>query len=128
MRFLIDTHIFIWFVEDDARLKEGNKQLIEDYNNEIFVSHASLWEMAIKVSAEKLTLAPSYLEWTSFHISTNRLQILDTRISHFVIVSQLPFHHRDPFDRLIAAQSLSENLPLISADSVFDAYGVERHF
>lgn len=126
MRFLIDTHTFLWFVTDNAKLSNYALELLEDETNEAILSMASLWEIAIKFSLGKLKLHKPYQEFIDEQIPLNELSVLHIETSHLNIVSGLPLHHRDPFDRLLIAQSISEQLPIISADSIIDAYGVTR--
>ena len=126
MKYLLDTHTFIWFVEGDTRLSETAQALIAEPSNEISVSIASLWEMAIKVSIGKLNFSQPFDVLISSQLATNDMTILDISLNHLFVVTQLPFHHRDPFDRLLIAQSLVDNLPLIGIDGMFDSYGVNR--
>ena len=128
MTFLLDTHTFLWFINDDATLSATAKRLIEDPQNVIYVSVVSLWEMAIKVSLGKLEMPASFTEFVVNQMNENNLSLLPVKAEHTGIVATLPFHHRDPFDRLIIAQSLHENLPIIGVDQVFDAYGVQRRW
>lgn len=124
MRFLIDTHILIWFLEGHASLSTENRQLIVDGDNDVLVSVASLWEIAIKVSVGKLELAasiPAIVE----RIREEDIELVQISTSHIVQVSTLPFHHKDPFDRMIIAQALVETLPVISTDNDFNVYGVD---
>ena len=120
------THTFIWFVEGDTRLSETAQALIAEPSNEISVSTASLWEMAIKVSIGKLNFSQPFDVLIPSQLATNDMTILDISLNHLFVVTQLPFHHRDPFDRLLIAQSLVDNLPLIGIDGMFDSYGVNR--
>ena len=126
MRALLDTHSFIWFVEGDERLSSSARQIIGDPANEILFSAASLWEMAIKVSIGKLALAHAFEASTLGHMARNDIRLLDVRVSHITGVLTLPFHHRDPFDRMLVSQALVEGVPVIGADQVFDSYGVQR--
>lgn len=126
MKYLLDTHTFIWFVEGDTRLSETAQALIAEPSNEISVSIASLWEMAIKVSIGKLNFSQPFDVLIPSQLATNDMTILDISLNHLFVVTQLPFHHRDPFDRLLIAQSLVDNLPLIGIDGMFDSYGVNR--
>ena len=126
MKCLLDTHTFIWFVEGDTRLSETAQALIAEPSNEISVSIASLWEMAIKVSIGKLNFSQPFDVLIPSQLATNDMTILDISLNHLFVVTQLPFHHRDPFDRLLIAQSLVDNLPLIGIDGMFDSYGVNR--
>ncbi len=126
MKYLLDTHTFIWFIEGDVRLSDHARTRIAEPSNEISVGIASLWEMAIKMSIGKLSLSQPFDVLIPTQLALNDITILDISLSHLFTVTQLPFHHRDPFDRLIIAQSLTDNLPLINIDAVFDHYGVNR--
>ncbi len=126
MRFLLDTHPFLWLVEDDKRLSKRVRRIYEDPDNEIALSLASMWEMAIKVSLGKLTLATGLHDLLDRAAGDQGLEVLPIKVAHVKQVADLPFHHRDPFDRLIAAQALIEQVALISQDEAFDAYGVRR--
>lgn len=124
MRILIDTHIFIWHLEDDSALSLARSELIEDPSNEILLSIASLWEISIKLSIGKLTLSRS-IEDVILHINRSTSSFLAIEPEHLVHVASLPFHHKDPFDRLLISQSLVEDIPIISSDPNFAEYGVE---
>lgn len=126
MRFLMDTHTFLWFLTDDSKLSHHALNLIEDETNEAILSLASMWEIAIKYSIGKLTLQKSFPDFVDEQIQINDFQLLPIETSHIKIVSSLPLHHRDPFDRMLIAQAITENMPIISADSAFDSYGVTR--
>ena len=102
MKYLIDTHIFIWFVENLPNLSQSIKNLIEDENNEIFISIASLWEISIKTSINKLQLNRKYEEILDV-LKDNSIEILPIDFAHTVENNHLPFYHRDPFDRIIIA-------------------------
>ena len=124
MKYLLDTHVLLWFDVDDPRLSKNARLLMEADDSEIILSTASVWEIAIKVSAGGLTLPEPVLAY--FEGRTKRgLQILPIEWPHAAKVAELPFHHRDPFDRLIAAQALVEKLPLLSRDPIFKSYGVK---
>ena len=125
MRYLLDTHILIWSFENNVRLPQHFKEIIEDTNNQLFVSIASLWEMAIKISNKKLDLTVSLSQLIK-DLSSKNITILSISPLHVLEVEILPFHHKDPFDRIIIAQSLTENITLISVDSVFDSYAIKR--
>jgi PIN domain nuclease of toxin-antitoxin system len=128
MMLLLDTHTFIWYVTDNSRLSNQAVEVINDENNQIFVSIASLWEIAIKQRIGKLTLN-ELLPFEIFitqQLNLNDFRLLDIKISHIAVISSLPLHHRDPFDRLLIAQSIVENIPLLSADGIFDAYPIQR--
>ncbi|MGB3207673.1 MAG: type II toxin-antitoxin system VapC family toxin [Crinalium sp.] len=124
MKLLIDTHIFLWFINDDPRLSDHLKDLIEDQSNTIYLSLASLWEMSIKYNLGKLKFETSYEEFVEVEITQSCLKLLNIEVKHFNTNANLPWHHRDPFDRIIIAQSLAENIPIISLDSVFSKYSV----
>ena len=121
MKYLIDTHVFIWFIQSSLNLKPKARSLIDDVNNEIIISIASLWEISIKNSIGKLHLTKGFGAMTGY-LNDNSIEILPIDFAHTVENNRLPFHHRDPFDRIIIAQSIVENIDFISADSVFDAY------
>lgn len=128
MRLLLDTHAFLWYVWDAPELSATAISLIEDVDNEKCVSIASLWEMAIKVSTGRLALKRPFNDIKSELIDGNGFELLPIEFSHTVTLSTLPFHHKDPFDRLLIAQSLTDNLSLISNESIFDSYGVQRRW
>lgn len=128
MKFLLDTHTFLWFIDDGAALSSTAKSLIEAPGNTPYLSMASLWEIAIKVSIGKLTIPSPFQAFIMQQISENRIELLDIKPDHIGIVGILPFHHRDPFDRLIIAQAMSEKLPIISKDENFKAYGLTLYW
>jgi len=126
VRALLDTHTFFWFIEDNPRLSATAKAVIEDGTNEILLSVASLWEMAIKISLGKLSVSGPFEPYITQQLTTSNIGILNISLSHVAAVVSLPFHHRDPFDRLLIAQAQVEQIPLLSVDAVFDAYTVRR--
>lgn len=126
MRFLLDTHSLLWFLAGDSSLTERARRTIENPEHDILASIASLWEVAIKHSLGKLPLAQPFEELFPHHLSLNSIALLAIRLDHVAQVSSLPFHHRDPFDRLLVAQALVEEIPVLSGDEALDAYGVER--
>jgi PIN domain nuclease of toxin-antitoxin system len=125
MRVLLDTHAFLWFITDDERLSARAHTAIADAS-EAFLSLASCWEMAIKVSIGKLTLAAPFDRFLPDHLARNGIQLLEIDLTHAAALATLPFHHRDPFDRLLAVQAKHERLAIVSADSVFRKYGVKH--
>ena len=125
-RALLDTHAFIWFIGGDPRLGRVARALLDDRENEILISVASLWEIAIKHSLGKLTLERPFTEFIPEQLDRQQIKILPITLKHLAEVDRLPFHHRDPFDRLIVAQSLSEAIPVVSADAALDPYGLDR--
>ena len=127
MRMLLDTSSYLWFVTDDGRLKQNSRELIEDSDSEVFLSLASIWEMAIKSSLGRgLELPRPFPELIDDEIDKDRFRILNITVLHIKRVSDLPPVHRDPFDRLLVAQSLADGLPIISSDRAFDMYDIER--
>lgn len=126
MRVLLDTHTFLWFVLNDPLLSDGAKALIEDPASDVLVSPASYWEIAIKVRLNKLDLRSSYDDFMHRGIVGNDFEILPIEPRHSSLLTSLPLHHKDPFDRLLVAQSLVEGTPLVSVDAQLDLYGVKR--
>jgi PIN domain nuclease of toxin-antitoxin system len=126
LRALLDTHGLLWFLAGDPRLSGPARAVIEDASQEVLVSMATLWEIAIKQSLGKLRLARPFEEMIPLQPEVNGFAILDIRIEHLSLVRRLEFHHRDPFDRLLVAQALAEDIPILSQDRALDAYGVHR--
>jgi PIN domain nuclease of toxin-antitoxin system len=128
MDFILDTHALLWYAEGNKRLSKRARDMIDDASNKRLVSMASLWEIAIKHSIGKLTLTPSYQHVVEGVIAANRFHVLAIARTHLVRVARLDFPpngHRDPFDRLLVAQSLAEDVPIVSRDGAFGAYDVE---
>jgi PIN domain nuclease of toxin-antitoxin system len=128
MIYLLDTHTFLWFISADSSLSAAAKALIESPENAVYLSIASLWEIAIKVSLGKLEVPSPFTSYMLAQLHENNIAVLEMKVEHTGVVATLPFHHRDPFDRLIIAQSVSDNVPIIGKDEIFDAYGVRRHW
>lgn len=126
MSLLLDTQALLWFLLDDTRLTETAHKQISAPNSEIFVSPASLWEIAIKISLGKYALPMPFEKFWEEQLWKNDFDLLDLTVSHAAKVVVLPFHHRDPFDRLIISQALVEGFPVVGSDKTFDAYGVQR--
>jgi PIN domain nuclease of toxin-antitoxin system len=124
MRLLLDSHTFLWWVKDDPALSRRARAAIADPDNECFLSHASVWEMAIKASLGKLRLPSTVERFVVEQAAANSFQLLSITLAHIASVEGLPFHHRDPFDRLLVAQALHEDMALVSRDSSLKAYGV----
>jgi len=124
MRQILDTHTFIWFVMGDPKISVSMRSQIE--NNDNLLSIASVWEMAIKHSIGKLSFGINFDEFIEQQIIMNGIELLPIKISHIAVVATLPLHHRDPFDRLLIAQSSAENIPILSADKILDAYPIRR--
>ena len=128
MKYLLDTHTLLWFLKGDKKLSDKARQLIDSPRNEKFISIVSLWEIAIKVSLGKLVLNKPFEKLFPEQLDFNHIEILDITVDNLIKLTTLPFHHRDPFDRLIIAQALVEDLPIISADAAFDAYKINREW
>jgi PIN domain nuclease of toxin-antitoxin system len=126
MNLLLDTHTFLWFIAGDSSLSKTARSAIEDLNNNLFLSVASVWEIAIKVSIDKLELSEPFEIFIPEQLAENGIGLLDISVEHTAQIVSMPFHHRDPFDRLIAAQANVEQMTLLSIDEVFDLYGVNR--
>ena len=126
MRFLLDTHTFIWYVTDERQLTTLVLELINDENNEILLSIASIWEMAIKQSTGKLSFSLPFEVFIIQQLSLNKFNLLEIKIDYLAVVASLPLHHRDPFDRLLVSQAMVEQLPILSIDSAFDSYPIQR--
>jgi PIN domain nuclease of toxin-antitoxin system len=125
MRVLLDISSFLWFVAGSDRLSREAREIMEDFDNELVISVASLWEIAIKVSIGKLELLRQFDLFIPEKLEENEIEILHVTFCHLSEMIKLPFHHRDPFDRLIIAQSVSENLPLIASDRIFREYSID---
>lgn len=126
MRVLLDSHAFLWFVGGNPRFSQRARQIIEDRDNESVFSIASVWEIAIKVGLGKLTPHVPFPMLISEQMNENGIALLAITVAHALRVAQLPYHHRDPFDRMLIAQAIIESVPIISADSIFNAYPITR--
>jgi PIN domain nuclease of toxin-antitoxin system len=126
MRLLLDTHAFLWFVLDDAQLSAHASALIADPLNDVAISPASYWEITIKISLGKYQLHEPYQPFMEHEMAHNQFSILSIEPKHTAALTTLPFHHRDPFDRLLVAQAMVEQIPLVSYDPVLDAYPITR--
>ena len=126
MRLLLDTHAFLWFVLDDARLSSVARDAIAEPANRVLVSPATLWEIAIKVSLGKYRLPTEYGAFVEQQLAANGFELLPIGVSHMAVLANLPFYHRDPFDRLLVAQAFVEGMPLVSSDTAMDQYAVHR--
>lgn len=121
MRHIIDTHTFIWYATADKRLSNKAREIIKSKSG-IYVSVASIWEMAVKVSIGKLAFKETFEKFVNRQIRVNNYTILQINRPHLFRLSSLELHHRDPFDRLIICQSLVEKIPIVSKDEIFDLY------
>ncbi len=125
MKALIDTHVFLWWNTDDPQLSARARKIIADEKNEIFLSAASVWEIAIKTAKGRLVLPEEPALYVPSRMSFYHIQSLPVQVSHALRVYDLPHHHADPFDRLLVAQSQMESLPLITKDEEIRRYEVE---
>lgn len=126
MRLLLDTHAFLWWIADAGRLSKAGRAAIAHEANECLISLASCWELAIKISLGKLRLPAPLERFIPEQLAANGFQLLDIDLRDVVRVATMPFHHRDPFDRLLAAQALGGGFAVVSADAIFRRYGVKR--
>ena len=126
MRVLLDTHAFLWWVSGARHLPSKAAAILRDPDNQCLLSMASVWELAIKVSLGKLKLAQPVQRFVVEQVQANAFETLDIRLPHLGRVESLPRHHGDPFDRLLVAQALEEELSVVSADRVFRRYGIRR--
>ena len=121
MQYLLDTHTLLWFLQDDPQLPEKVGNEITDIENNCYVSIASLWEIAIKTNLGKLTIKFPFIKFASY-LADNEIEVLQIGFDHLIQVATLDLHHRDPFDRIIIAQGLVENLTIITKDENFPSY------
>ncbi len=126
MKLLLDTHAFLWWVAASGELSRKARSTVASARNECFVSVASGWEIAIEVSLGKLRIDGALDRFLPEQLAANGFQPLAIDLKHAARVATLPFHHRDPFDRLLVAQALEEDLAVVTADPVFATYGVNR--
>lgn len=127
MRYLLDTQILLWALEDNPRLSGTARQILTNDSHQLYVSLASLWEMAIKISIQKLTLAQP-LTAVIEHLPEAGIAILPISTAHILAVEHLPLLHRDPFDRLLVAQAVVENLEVVSSDEALAQYPIVVHW
>ena len=125
MRLVLDTHSLLWFIMGNDRLSRKARTTIEDLDNQVLVSVGSLWEIAIKVNIGKLTFLRSYEEFFPVELQKNEIEVLPIRHKDLAVLANLPLHHRDPFDRLIIAQAISEDIAIVTKDSAFQGYAVQ---
>jgi PIN domain nuclease of toxin-antitoxin system len=124
VKLLLDTHVFLWSATDPDRIKSAARDAIEDGRNEVFVSVVSAWEIAIKQSLDKLELAKPAEKWVPDVVRRSGFEIADLTLDAALRVRSLPWHHRDPFDRLLVAHALDEGATLVSHDDILSRYGV----
>ena len=126
MRLLLDTHTLLWFAESDPQLSRASTAYLVDPANDLFLSPASYWELAFKVGLGKYRLTRPLADYMNDAIGLYGLTVVPITVAHAAILTTLPHHHRDPFDRLLIAQAMAEGLTVIGADAAFDAYPIIR--
>jgi PIN domain nuclease of toxin-antitoxin system len=124
VNLLIDTHVLLWLLAGSPRLSSDTLATLADRRNAVFLSVVSTWEIAIKVGLGKLDLPPNLHAWLPAELDAAGLKLLTIDLEHSLGVESLPHHHRDPFDRLLIAQAVSDGLTIVTADRVFDSYDV----
>jgi len=125
MKVLLDTHAFLWSITGDDRLSKTAEEIFLDPDNNLFFSAASFWEICIKMSLGKLSLKRGWFKTIQEEMRINAVQWLPVEMQHCVELTKLPFHHRDPFDRMLIAQTMAEDLQLLSRDGRLSAYEIE---
>jgi PIN domain nuclease of toxin-antitoxin system len=126
MKTLLDTHALLWLLTDDKRLSETAKNTFLDQENSLFFSMTSLWEICIKMSLGKLSLKRGWLKTIQDEMKVNAIHWLPIEIRHCTELTKLPFHHRDPFDRMLIAQAMAEDMLLLSRDIRLSDYEITR--
>ena len=126
MKLLLDAHSLIWAVDNPSQLGPQAAAALQDPTNELLLSAGTIWELSIKVRLQKLSLSALFRDWITKAISDLAISLLPITVEYCHVQATLAYHHRDPFDRLLAAQAQVENVPVVSADAVFDQYGITR--
>ncbi|HEY1263576.1 MAG TPA: type II toxin-antitoxin system VapC family toxin [Terriglobales bacterium] len=124
MRAILDTHAFLWGIAGDNRMSQNARKLFVGPSN-LYLSNASIWEILIKVQTGKLHVPRPAGPWILSKLAENRIEALPVALAHLLAFEQLPLHHRDPFDRILIAQSMEEKIPLMTDDPLFGRYPVE---
>jgi len=124
MRVLLDTHVFLWLIIGDGRLSRKAKQAFLEPKNRVYLSAVSFWEISIKMSLGKLSLKNGWVRLFEKEMKINTIQMLPLEITHCEQVSKLPFHHRDPFDRMLISQAMVEEMAIMTGDGQFSGYGI----
>ena len=125
MKILLDTHAFLWAITEDAQLSLRAREIFTARTSELFLSIASIWEILIKVQLKKLPLTKPVVPFLREQLANNNIHVLPIVLDHVARLEDLPVHHRDPFDRILVAQSLEEGWPLLSADPLLARYPTE---
>ena len=126
MNVLIDTHALLWIAGDENKVSARARGVFLNPRNNLYFSIANLWEMAIKISLKKLNVGSTLDVFVEAHIVGNGIHLLMIKPSHVVRVATVPYHHSDPFDRLMMAQAMVENMRILSSDRRLDSYSVRR--
>lgn len=125
MKLLLDTHTFIWWVIEPTKISAQALGLLQDQSNDLFLSVVSVWEMQIKLQIGKLKFNLPLAQLITKQQQTNQLSILPVTLEHVLALDSLPFHHKDPFDRLLITQANLEGAVLVSNDAIFSNYSVK---
>ncbi|MBV8087692.1 MAG: type II toxin-antitoxin system VapC family toxin [Chloroflexi bacterium] len=123
MRFLLDTQVFLWWLQAPERIASEAREAISEAVNEVLVSVVVVWEIGIKARTGKLQVPPNLAEWVPVELARHQFRVQPVELSHVLTLEDLPLHHRDPFDRLLIAQAQSLGVPIATADRQFAAYG-----
>jgi PIN domain nuclease of toxin-antitoxin system len=124
MRLLLDSHVFFWATDRPREIPPDTSRMVVDAENDVFVSAASIWELSIKHRLGKLTLTRPWDEWIEIALREGGFQTIDVTAEHGAAAGQLPMHHRDPFDRMLVAQALLEDLTIVTRDRIIPLYHV----
>jgi len=124
MKAILDTHAFLWALSGDRRMSDQSRKIFAG-STDLLLSLASVWEILIKVQSGKLNLPAPVGRYVIRKLAENRIEILPISVDHLLAFERLPMHHRDPFDRMLIAQSLEEKLPVVTADRIFTRYAIE---
>ena len=125
MKILLDTHIFLWLISGDKRLRSSTKNVFLDPENRLYFSAASMWEISIKISLGKLVLSDGWQSTIQRELRDNSINWLPIEMKHCLGLVDLPFHHRDPFNRMLISQAKTEQMSILSGDNVLSAYEVQ---
>lgn len=125
MRLLLDTHVWLWMVAEPERLSRRVRGLLGDADHDVLLSAAAVWEIGIKYATGKLKLVSPPSTFVPIHIERSGVRPLPVTVAHALRASDLPMHHRDPFDRLMVAQALEDGVTLVTADDRLAKYGAE---
>jgi len=125
VRLLLDTHVWLWLLTQPGRIRSDLMPRLESNDTELYLSIASAWEIAIKYALGKLPLPDSPVRYVPTRLEATGVRQLPIGLEHTLMVAELPTHHRDPFDRLLVSQARIENMPLVTADPIFDQYDIE---